>query len=43
MENKKTYEGKNSNNIQKPKSARGRKKTPQEIREEMLKKLNETK
>ena len=27
----------------KPKSARGRKKTPQEIREEMLKKLNETK
>ena len=27
----------------KPKSARGRKKSPQEIREEMLKKLNETK
>ena len=26
----------------KPKSARGRKKTPQEIREEMLKKLNES-
>ena len=29
--------------ITKPKSARGRKKTPEEIREEMLKKLNETK
>ena len=29
--------------ITKPKSARGRKKTPEEIRKEMLKKLNETK
>ena len=32
-----------SKEVSKPKSARGRKKTPQEIREEMLKKLNETK
>ena len=33
----------NKKSSEKPKSARGRKKTPQEIREEMLKKLNETK
>lgn len=50
-ENKKIVKKENSNNIKKkdtpvstkPKSARGRKKTPQEIREEMLKELENSK